>query len=105
MLGDKGYTGASIGVHVPFKHHPDGPLHTDNRCYNRLITHYAHPPNGAMPCSAAGGPSTGSPSAHSASAQLLQLHWCSPHSTAEPGEKTSLQDGLPSLTRCHPVMR
>jgi DDE superfamily endonuclease len=22
----------------PVKHHPDGPLHTDNRCYNRLIT-------------------------------------------------------------------
>jgi hypothetical protein len=25
-------------VHVPDKHHLDGPLHTDNRCYNRLIT-------------------------------------------------------------------
>jgi hypothetical protein len=29
---------AGIGVHTPVKHHPDGPLHTDNRCYNRLIT-------------------------------------------------------------------
>ena len=38
VLADKGYTGAGIGVHVPVKHHPDGPLHTDNRCYNRLIT-------------------------------------------------------------------
>jgi len=38
VLADKGYTGAGIGVHVPVKHHPHGPLHTDNRCYNRLIT-------------------------------------------------------------------
>ena len=38
VLADKGYTGAGIGVHVPVRHHPDGPLHTDNRCYNRLIT-------------------------------------------------------------------
>jgi hypothetical protein len=38
VLADKGYTGAGIGVHVPIKHQPDGPLHTDNRCYNRLIT-------------------------------------------------------------------
>lgn len=37
-LADKGYTGAGIGVHVPIKHHPDGPLHTDNRCYNQLLT-------------------------------------------------------------------
>jgi hypothetical protein len=35
---DKGYTGAGIGVHVPVRHHPDGPLHIDNRCHNRLIT-------------------------------------------------------------------
>ena len=38
VLADKGYTGAGIGVHVPIKHQPDGPLHADNRCYNRLIT-------------------------------------------------------------------
>ena len=38
VLADKGYTGAGVGVHVPIKHHPDGPLHTDNRCYNSLIT-------------------------------------------------------------------
>jgi hypothetical protein len=37
-LADKGYTGAGIGVHVPVKHHPDGPLHIDHRCYNRLVT-------------------------------------------------------------------
>jgi hypothetical protein len=38
VLADKGYTGAGIGVHVPIKRQPDGPLHTDNRCYNQLIT-------------------------------------------------------------------
>ena len=38
VLADKGYTGAGIGVHVPIRHHPHGPLHTDNRCYNSLIT-------------------------------------------------------------------
>jgi hypothetical protein len=38
VLADKGYTGAGVGVHVPVRRHPDGPLHTDNRCYNRLIT-------------------------------------------------------------------
>jgi hypothetical protein len=38
VLADKCYTGAGVGVHVPVKHHPDGPLHTDNRCYNQLIT-------------------------------------------------------------------
>ena len=38
VLAGKGYTGAGIGVHVPIKHHPHGPLHTDNRCYNSLIT-------------------------------------------------------------------
>jgi len=37
-LADKGYTGAGIGVPTPVRHHPDGPLHIDNRCYNRLIT-------------------------------------------------------------------
>jgi hypothetical protein len=37
-LADKGYTGAGVGVHVPIKHQPEGPLHTDNRCYNRLLT-------------------------------------------------------------------
>ena len=38
MLADKGYTGAGVGIFVPVENHPDGPLHTDNRCYNRLIT-------------------------------------------------------------------
>jgi len=38
VLADEGYTGAGIGVHVPVRHHPGGPLHIDNRCYNRLIT-------------------------------------------------------------------
>jgi hypothetical protein len=38
VLADKGYTGAGVGIHAPVKHHPDGPLHIDNRCYNRLIT-------------------------------------------------------------------
>jgi hypothetical protein len=38
VLADKGYTGAGLGVHVPIRHHPDGPLHVDNRCYNQLIT-------------------------------------------------------------------
>src|SRR3712207_1365485 len=37
-LADKGYTGAGVGIQVPIKHHPAGPLHTDNRCYNRLFT-------------------------------------------------------------------
>ena len=37
-LADKGYTGAGVGIHVPIKHQPDGRLHTDNRCYNRLLT-------------------------------------------------------------------
>jgi len=37
-LADKGYTGAGVGIHVPIKHQPEGPLHTDNRCYNQLIT-------------------------------------------------------------------
>jgi len=38
VLADKGYTGAGVGVHVPVRHHPDGPLHIDNRTYNHLIT-------------------------------------------------------------------
>ncbi len=38
VLADKGYTGAGFGVHVPVRHHPHGPLHIDNRCYNQLIT-------------------------------------------------------------------
>jgi hypothetical protein len=38
VLADKGYTGAGIGVHVPIKNQPGGPLHPDNRCYNQLIT-------------------------------------------------------------------
>jgi hypothetical protein len=37
-LADKGYHGASISIHVPIKHQPDGPLHTDNRTYNHLVT-------------------------------------------------------------------
>jgi hypothetical protein len=35
---DKGDAGAGLGVYVPVRHHPDGPLHVDNRCYNQLIT-------------------------------------------------------------------
>jgi hypothetical protein len=38
VLADKGYTGAGVGIHVPVRHHPDGPLHMDNRSYNQLIT-------------------------------------------------------------------
>jgi len=38
VLADKGYIGAGAGIHTPIKHHPDGPLHTDNRAYNALIT-------------------------------------------------------------------
>ena len=38
VLADKGYTGAGVGIHVPIKHQPDGRLHSDNRCYNALIT-------------------------------------------------------------------
>jgi hypothetical protein len=37
VLADKGYTGAGIGVHVPVRHHPAGPLHIENRCSNLLI--------------------------------------------------------------------
>jgi hypothetical protein len=38
VLADKAYTGAGAGILVPFKNRPDGPLHTDNRCYNELVT-------------------------------------------------------------------
>jgi hypothetical protein len=38
VLADKGYTGAGVGIHVPVKHQPDGPLHTDNLRYNQLVT-------------------------------------------------------------------
>src|SRR3954449_7874088 len=38
VLADKGYTGAGIGVLVPYKNQPEGPLHINNRCYNQLIT-------------------------------------------------------------------
>src|SRR4051794_38611151 len=38
VLADKGYTGAGIGVLVPYKNRPEGPLHLNNRCYNELIT-------------------------------------------------------------------
>lgn len=34
MLADKGYTSAGVGIHVPIKHQPNGPLDIDNRCYN-----------------------------------------------------------------------
>ena len=37
-LADKGYTGAGVGIHVPTRRQPEGPLHTDNRCYNHLVT-------------------------------------------------------------------
>jgi len=35
---DKGYAGAGAGINVPVKHHFDGPLHTDKRAYNALLT-------------------------------------------------------------------
>ena len=38
VLADKGYTGAGIGILVPVKNRPDGPLHINNRCYNELVT-------------------------------------------------------------------
>ncbi|MBY3556024.1 HARBI1 family protein [Modestobacter lapidis] len=38
VLTDKGYAGAGVGIHAPIKRQPDGQLHTDNRCYNELIT-------------------------------------------------------------------
>jgi hypothetical protein len=38
VLADKGYIGAGVGIHTPVKRQPEGPLHTDNRCYNQLIT-------------------------------------------------------------------
>ncbi len=75
VRADKGYTGAGVGIHTPIKRQPEGPLHIDNRCYNQLITAYAHRPNAATPCSDTGAPSTGSPSARSASALLPQPHW------------------------------
>jgi DDE superfamily endonuclease len=31
-LADKGYTGAGVGLHVPIKRSPEGPLHINNRC-------------------------------------------------------------------------
>ena len=37
-LADKSYTGAGVGIHVPLKRSPEGPLHINNRCYNQLIT-------------------------------------------------------------------
>jgi hypothetical protein len=37
-LADKGYTGAGVGIYVPLKRSPGGPLHINNRCYNQLIT-------------------------------------------------------------------
>ena len=43
-LADKCYTGA--GIHVPIKHQPDGPLHTDNRCYSQLLTALRAPTEG-----------------------------------------------------------
>src|SRR4051794_41203284 len=38
VLADKGYTGAGIGVLVPYKNRPEGPLHVNNGCCNELIT-------------------------------------------------------------------
>jgi hypothetical protein len=38
VLADKGHTGAGIGILVPVKNRPDGPLHLNNRCYNELVT-------------------------------------------------------------------
>lgn len=38
VLTDKGYIGAGVGIRSPIKRHPDGPLHTDNRAYNQLIS-------------------------------------------------------------------
>jgi hypothetical protein len=38
VLADKGYTGAGLGILVPYKNRPDGPLHVNNRCYNELVT-------------------------------------------------------------------
>lgn len=37
-LAAKGYTGAGIGIHVPIRRQPEGPLHVNNRCYNQLLT-------------------------------------------------------------------
>lgn len=38
-LADLGYTGAGIGIHTPFRPHPDisSPLAVDNRTHNRLL--------------------------------------------------------------------
>ncbi|MDT0444052.1 transposase family protein [Streptomyces johnsoniae] len=38
-LADVGYTGAGIGIHTPFRPHPDisSPLAADNRTHNRLL--------------------------------------------------------------------
>lgn len=38
-LADLGYTGAGIGIHTPFRPHPDipSPLAADNRTHNRLL--------------------------------------------------------------------
>ncbi len=60
-LADKGYTGAGVGIHVPVKHQPEGRLHTDNRCYNQLLTALRAPPSAATPCSAVGALSIASP--------------------------------------------
>jgi hypothetical protein len=76
VLADKGYTGAGVGIYVPIKHQPDGPLHADNRCYNSLITALRARTERGNASSAAGAPSTGSPSAPSASVPLPQPHSC-----------------------------
>jgi hypothetical protein len=63
-LADKGYTGAGVGLHVPIKRSPEGPLHLSNRCYHRLIT-------ALRPLTR---PGPGPPRARSASAQSLLPH-------------------------------
>ena len=98
VLADKGYTGAGIGVHVPIKHQPDGPLHTDNRCYNRLITALRAPAERGHALLGRWRALDRVTVSRTASARLSPPHWCSPHSTAETGEKTSL-----NRPRCQPA--
>jgi hypothetical protein len=76
VLADKGYTGAGVGVHVPVRHHPDRPLHTDNRCYNRLITALRAPAERGHALLGRWRALDRAPSARSASAQLPRPHWC-----------------------------
>jgi hypothetical protein len=66
-LADKGYTGAGVGIHVPVKHHPAGPLHLDTAARTSCSPGSARRPSAATPCSAAGAPR---PSDH-----LPATHW------------------------------